>query len=987
MLATEADPTNPLISALEATGYLAAGQPAHGVALGQNAFQGCRWRSFAPDAMWQSESSLRVYFKSVPSVPSQEDIGNWRREVWNEGRAPLMWIVSPQRIDLYNGFSRPLGDGDAARSKIGTFRLIADDLARLDALAGRISMETGQFWRKTAGVNKKGSVDVQLLSELGDLESDLVNFGLPSEQAQAIIGQAIFCQYLVDRGIVSRNRLSTICGCDRLSDALHDTDASERLFGWLSVTFNGDIFPQSQEAVASATDHLARVADFLDGVDSTTGQTSLFPYQFDIIPVELISSIYERFVHSALRVAQEERPSDEGIYYTRLTLVSFVLDEVLDGLTGNETVLDLTCGSGVFLVEALRRLIRLRSRGAAWSRDMVRSALYGQVYGVDKSEVAIRIAAFSLYMAALELDPDPSPPEALRFKPLIGNTLHVADALTIRTIPDRRTPNGATGATQAFDVIVGNPPWSFKGQIGTKELRSALGNEVPLSPRNPSLAFVQRATAFARPETRFGLVLGANPFFSASQTGRAAALDVIKKLSPLTIVSLANHSDWLFHRANMPAVAVFGRHGPDALDRITVVQVPWSPAGRLSHAFEISPNDTVRLPLSALKNRPELLKAAFCGKHRDLALLDRLMSSFGSLDSELQAAGASFRQGMIRGDQSVDAGFACGLPLVEKRNLRPFEVPLDLPVFDCKRMQWPRKPMTFRAPLLLVQEFVGRGGRPVAAVAERDTVFTDSFYGAALPPHKRECAHLAAGIINSALAAWFLLMTSSTFGLWMRRILLGDVNRLPVPSLEGAAVSVHGRAILRLEESIREQPLSTENWHALDESIFDLYGLSTSDRVVVRDGLFRASWQWDVGRKQSIEPAGATTVIQDYARTFMTVVDAWLAASEGWRTRAEIFSHPQNDALRVVRFILEDQPDNSKVSFHPITGLADVLREIEERLSVQLSNTVVGTREIRAYGKHEVVMIKPAARRHWLGVSALEDADTVVRESIAGPVA
>ena len=45
------------------------------------------------------------------------------------------------------------------------------------------------------------------------------------------------------------------------------------------------------------------------------------------------------------------------------------------------------------------------------------------MFGVDDSEAAVRIAAFSLYLAALDLDPDPRPPEALRFEPLRGRTL------------------------------------------------------------------------------------------------------------------------------------------------------------------------------------------------------------------------------------------------------------------------------------------------------------------------------------------------------------------------------------------------------------------------------------------------------------------------------------------------------------------------------------------------------------------------------------
>src|SRR5690606_30187337 len=101
----------------------------------------------------------------------------------------------------------------------------------------------------------------------------------------------------------------------------------------------------------------------------------------------------------------------------------------------NETVLDLTCGSGVFLVEAFRRLVYQRSGGRP-TRAEVRATLYHQVCGVDISESAIHVAAFSLYLAALELDPDPQPPSALRFAPLIGTTLLVGDAHSIEHTPD-----------------------------------------------------------------------------------------------------------------------------------------------------------------------------------------------------------------------------------------------------------------------------------------------------------------------------------------------------------------------------------------------------------------------------------------------------------------------------------------------------------------------------------------------------------------------
>lgn len=979
----------PLVRALEATGYLSGGQRAHGVQLGEAPRTHPPWRSFEPDGHWEGCSELRVYFKSVSAIPREGEVSAWRREIWNEGRAPLLWIVSPERIDLYNGFRRPQQKGDAVASRLRSFRIIAKELAELNSLAGRISMETGQFWSSAGIIDRTSSVNEQLLADLSRLQADLLEDGLRQDYALALIGRSIFCQYLADRQIVNQHRLSEICGKATLAEALRNSVATERIFDWIRETFNGDMFPQTDNAEPLDSRHLNRVADFLEAVDPDSGQTTLFPYQFDIIPVELISSIYEHFANPAKNIrlsgAERKAAKAKGIHYTRLPLASFVLDEVLDDLTGLETVLDLTCGSGVFLVEALRRLVRLRSHGRPFTRDSVRSTLYGQLYGVDISEAAIRVAAFSLYLAALELDPDPRPLEALRFEPLIGRTLHVADALQIESIPIRRMQGSPAAASRPFDVIVGNPPWTFGGKASTVQLRSKLDGNAALSPRNPSLAFVQRSMAFAGPETRFGLVLSANPFFGVAKTGQNAAMDVVRKLSPVTIVNLANHSDWLFRDVTMPAVAVFGRHRPDPRDRITVVQVPWSPAGRRSHTFEISASDVVRLPCSAWKRQPALLKAAFCGKRRDLVLLDRLAQRFDTLGDQLQRIGSKLRGGMTLGDGSGDASFAHGLPLLGTRDLRPFNLPTDLPRFSKSGAERPRDRDLFRAPVLLVKEFVRRNARLVSAVAERDVVFTNSHYGAALPRPKHSSAALAAGILNSAFASWFILMSSSTFGLWMQRVLSRDVARVPCPDLDDVAGSESGRRVLEIGTDLQHGAPTEDDWQRLDEAVFDLYGLDDADRLVVKDGLFRASWQWHSGKTRSVEPASIEPVMTRYARSFLTVIDAWLAAGPGWRMRGEVLNLAQSDPLRVVRFVLENRRGPSVVEVSDVSGeLSDVLHRIEERLNVRIGESVFGSRELSVYGRDEVVMIKPAARRHWLSVSALEDADKTVEESIAG---
>ncbi len=175
--------TATLEQVLAATGYLPDGQPAPGLRLGAEAQSSRHGRVFVPDALWRSASSLTVYFKFEQSAPADDLVSQWRREVWNEGFAPLLWVISPQRIDLYNGFGTPAKEGDAQRHLIRRFENIEASLHELDELAGRLAIETGQFWAQVPAIDRKTSVDQKLLSDLGCLERDLVAGNLARDAA------------------------------------------------------------------------------------------------------------------------------------------------------------------------------------------------------------------------------------------------------------------------------------------------------------------------------------------------------------------------------------------------------------------------------------------------------------------------------------------------------------------------------------------------------------------------------------------------------------------------------------------------------------------------------------------------------------------------------------------------------------------------------------------------------------------------------------
>ena len=96
-----------------------------------------------------------------------------------------------------------------------------------------------------------------------------------------------------------------------------------------------------------------------------------------------------------------EEDDEKGTYYTPLHLVNLVMDEVYpwEGEYKDTSFFDPSCGSGVFLVEAYRRLVcRWMSQNDVHTIncDQLNLLLKNSIFGVDINEEAIRVASFSL---------------------------------------------------------------------------------------------------------------------------------------------------------------------------------------------------------------------------------------------------------------------------------------------------------------------------------------------------------------------------------------------------------------------------------------------------------------------------------------------------------------------------------------------------------------------------------------------------------------
>lgn len=967
------------------------------------------------DAVFKTQNATLAIFKDATDAePTDRQILAWHEAAWNVGVAPLLWIVTPTRVGLFNCYQAPWTDQFEPRPHpIGAFGLDDQGLEALDAACGRLATETGTFWSSDIGrkIDRQYRVDQELLSEIGALEARLT--ALPPadptqrrdtgeaearasrDLAQRLIGRCIFSWYLLDRRIVEP--FWPVGLPSDLAEVFETTDRAFALFDWLRASFNGDLFPMDDPGAERARlgiQHLALMRDFVLGhslVPQAHGQLRLFRFRFDAIPVDLISAIYQQFARSA---AAEEAQA-QGLHYTPIELVHLTLDPVFEGLPASARVIDPTCGSGAFLVEAFRRLVWKRAGARRPQRGEIREVLYTQLYGVDINRSALGIAAFSLYLAALELDTDPIDNLAdLKFHRLIGRSLFEADALG-DDLPEVIAEGG-------FDAVVGNPPWTFDSthKAPPRDRRKGVATRPR---RSPDQRFLQRAAALAGDKGRVGMVMKATPFFSREEQAVEARNALLEMLKPTALVNLsALRREKLFPDAVSPALLFFARCAlMPKEDQILVGSAPWTPDFRRSGVFHIGPGELRPTPLAKILRSPAILKAATFGGARDVWLIDRLERENPKLGDMLDDAGfkRADRRGQgfqVHGPSAMEPpAHFYGLPVLEADAYAAFRLEPDrFTRFEHTVLQRTRSATLFRGPLLICPKgnftVAGERGRYSAAVHKDDLLFTESFFGVSFADRDPTWSYVLSGILNSAITAFQLAFAGGGWGLERSTVEPKDLLSLRVPDLRKIEPE-RLNAVVVAEACAATDP-SPKALTSLDQAVADLYDLDADEAVLAADSVARARMMVFEGhqqRREFVRPP-ARAVLETYAAQLTTVINRFLRARGERHLEATVFSRPMSRASWTV-----GDPGVTAIKLHMVAGppqglpvvhvsdgpeLDSLSQRLLGRLDVELPPYLNERRQMRLYLGDALYVLKPSEVRCWDRAAGLNDADLVLAD-------
>lgn len=931
-----------------------------------------------------------IYFKSLAADPSPEQVRVWHRTAWNHGLGRMLWIVTPSSIQILNAYKPPVESVGEGVHPAELLRAATDDLDRLREFElDRISLESGQFWDTARGsrIKKSERIDTKLAEDLAKAGALLVKQGCGQLASHRLMLRTMFTAYLEARGVLPRELFKDLKASE-FREVLESTNETRIFFERMRDTFNGDLFPpppkskSDQDTYTFAKEHLDVARRIVAREDLTSGQQAFdfWRYDFEVIPIELISSIYERFIYAD----NQELAKKRGTHYTPVNLVDLVFSQVFDdalfdaSLPDKPKVLDLACGSGVFLVEAFRRLVARRvSQGEKLTRTLVRDVLEHQLYGVDLEETAVEIAAFSLCLTAFELDPSPSSVKQLKFRrSLKERNLFVSDAFEDGTFAEHGDFRG-----KGFSIVVGNPPWNKPlGGRSTRQqsLRSHIDycerQEPPieLPYRSPvDQAFIWRGRDFAKPNARFGLIIDAKNFFSQEAQSLRAQRCLYRSFATRELINLSSlHDKGLFPSAKQPAIIFVAENtASGASDSLLFVSAERSESFRQHGMIDLNTEKSHRLPIRKLNSCDYLLKMASFGSARDLAIVSRLHSDYGTLADYLKELGTGLRQGFIKGTQSREVPpVVRKMPMLEDEQLqRWLQRTSGLPQMKYSHAQWPRSEDIYQANVCLFKQSL-QDERLVAAVCLSDVAYAVSYYGIPLSNTLDWIGPFISSVVNSSLAMYCFFLTSTRFGIDKQIVMPNDLLRLPIriPQRKSDCTP------LIREYDRRAKSGDDEGFESLDEAVFDYFEIDDWDREYISDVVRH---DLDFARRgsksQAVLPADEE-VIKAYAASLLESVRANLIDADVV-ANVEILSGLKDIRAVVVRF---DESGKRKIKTTGVDQFIDG-RRLANLLHAPITTNFQSRRSLLVFDDHQCIVVKHAQRRFWSRARAQDDADSI----------
>lgn len=500
----------------------------------------------APDYCFRIGGARKFFLEAKKPSVSIKDEPNpayqLRRYAWS-AKLPLSILSDFHELAVFDCRIRPDKNDKASAARIFycTHLEFAEKWQWIAAHFSRDAVLKGAFDKYAESARaKKGTAEVDA-AFLGEIEKwrrtlaanlALRNAGLTQRElnfaVQRIIDRIIFLRICEDRGIENYAHLMSLTNGPgiyrRLCQFFHAADDR----------YNSGLFHfKSEKDRQEAPDELTMTL-LIDDKLLKEMLLGLYypdsPYEFSVLPADILGQVYEQFLGKVIRLTAghraviEDKPEVKkagGVYYTPTYIVDYIVRQTVGKLVEGKTprqvaelrVLDPACGSGSFLICAYQFLLDwhrdwyekndpgkwtkgkrpalLQTHGEAWKLavDERKRILLNNIYGVDIDAQAVEVTKLSLLLKVLEGETEQTLQPLRLFREralpdlggnikcgnsLIGPDFYDGKQMNLMAPEEARRVNAFDWQAEfpkifragGFDAVIGNPPYVRQESLG-----------------------------------------------------------------------------------------------------------------------------------------------------------------------------------------------------------------------------------------------------------------------------------------------------------------------------------------------------------------------------------------------------------------------------------------------------------------------------------------------------------------------------------------
>jgi hypothetical protein len=967
-----------------------------------------KWRFFStetnkklekisPDAVYSFNDLPFILFFDLSNISDSDNDRekNIHKQVWSFDQAPLVFVIKDTEVKIFNAFAYE-------KRQKQLQEIVLDEGETRKNVFSFWKLESGEAWnwlqknyykdRKQKNRNKR--VNQKLFDNIKLVRTKLMN-ELSENDANTLILRLIFIRYLIDRNVkinpdfiqgdsVVRRRVY-------FSELIREPKKLNLFFNELKSIFNGILFKEEIPVTSTKAEFLSLVFSEKDGPFNN----SLFDgvedfyfniFDFNIIPVELISGIYETLINPETREA-------DSAFYTPLFLVEYILSNTIDNFFKEEKnknkseckVFDASVGSGIFLVQAFRRMVD-REMKITGKTNLPKTRLaeiaQNNLFGIDINPEALKVACFSIYIAILDYEDPGTIMDKFPFP-----DLHLLEGDVFDTTDDfNEIINGAS-----LDFILGNPPWKkdkskehLEWVNSRKIYKKRITGKIEIAQN-----FLLRILELAHENTLCSLIISSPVFYNISSTSRTFKNKFLTSTDINDILDLSPVRRFIFEGEDNPALIITFKktkgNYEDSLIKHSSVKA--NLFTKHFKALVIEKFDQKQILQKYFVENEWMFKVALYGNTLDYFFLKRITTAGGKIFDLINGKEVVKGAGILKGNIYDFNEYTpiVNKIVIENKQIKPFFSPVPEPHHTIStneaHIKSGRINNLFEGYQILIKEQTKDESQIVISL-NNDLVFRKGIFG--ISSNNSLKINEIYSYLISNLYTYYIFITSCAWGVSTRPQIRFKEEYLSFPFIESnnkeELIQLVNQFLKPFKEFYSQEmpmgdpPKNEKIINKINEVIFETYQIKNYEKDLIDYVLDVSRYQFQESKLNRIlrKVNNDEKVLKAYAEVFF---DEFERIYNDEYMSVEIYNL---DYFIALNFIFNEKEPQEKIRF--VKGMNEkmVLEKLTKTLSIsRLSKDLFIQKDIKGFEENSFYIIKPNEYKCWHRALAWYDSSEI----------